>query len=119
MKIGLNYIVVYAMGFYGNRTITRCYSEGDIDTILTGCTKDFREDEGIVVNKKIVKLPQTECYVIYDDSAEITKHSRLVCSIPEQNIKIYDKCLFCRKEGEELKSFLPEDIKQLNKYIID
>lgn len=118
MEIKSDYIVVYAMGFYGNKTLTRCYEEEDIDNILTGFATNIGKEE-TVVNKRIAKLPQTECYVVYDGGAEIKSSSKLVCSIPEQNIKIYDRCLFCRKDGDELKSLLPEDIEYLNQYIVD
>lgn len=109
---------VLTMGYYGNRTLVDC-TENQIDEVLTGAVKEVREMLNIVPNRKFVALPNTDCYVLYDVNREIKENSRVVCVISEQNIKIYDKCIFCRKDGDTIQGLLPEDIEKINEYIVD
>lgn len=109
---------VLAMGYYGNRTLVNC-TDDQVDEVITGATKEVRQMLNIVPNRNFIALPGTECFVVYDMNREVTEHSKVVCYIPEQNIKVYDKCIFCRKEGDEIKGILPEDIRKIDKYIVD
>lgn len=107
-----------AMGYYGNRTLVNC-TDDQVDEVITGATKEVRQMLNIVPNRNFIALPGTECFVVYDMNREVTEHSKVVCYIPEQNIKVYDKCIFCRKDGDKIKGILPEDIRKIDKYIVD
>jgi hypothetical protein len=108
-------LTVLAMGYYGNRTLIDC-SEGQIDEVLTGATKEIREILKIIPDRKFVALPDTDCYVLYNGNAKVDEYSKVVCSVPNV-VDIYDRCIFCRKEGDKVLSITTEDLEKINKYI--
>mgnify|MGYP007079209787 CR=1 FL=1 len=106
--------MVLAMGYYGNKTMT----DASVDEIISGFCASFIKEHGIKVNKEYIKLPDSECYVVYDPTKEKKPNEKLVCEISEYDIKIYSRCVFCRlDENGNTKSLLDEDFEIINKYI--
>lgn len=109
---------VFTMGFYGNRTIVPCRDESDIDMILTGwLDKELMKKMAEPIDKKFIQIPNSECYVLYNNNKQDS--NRVVFNIPEENIKIYGRCIICRLENNEIKGIASDDISTFEKYIVD
>ena len=111
---------VFTMGFYGNRTVVPCYKDEDIDSILTGCLdKDLLKERKETINRKFIKIPNSDCYVLYDTNTNIDEHSKVVFSIPEKNVDIYNRCVICRYENKQIKGIEENDYETFSQYIVD
>lgn len=109
---------VFTMGFYGNRTIVPCYDDEDIDCILTGYTnKELMRKMAEPIDKRFVKIPNSKCYVLYNNHNQ--DNSRPVIIIPEENIKVYGRCIICRKDNDNITGIETDDIATFEKYIVD
>lgn len=111
-------LYVLAMGYYGNRTGIYI-NESQIDEVISGSTKKIRDMLNIVVDRKIVNFPNTDCCVVYDANYELTKHSYVVCDVPQIGLKVYDKCLFCKYDGKNFSSLDDDGYEQIKDYIKD
>lgn len=118
MKKDLIYIV--AQAFYGNRIETEISRE-EIDHFILGYL-----DSSIKITEKIdrtiVRVPNTENIVIVYNKYEEENHSNMnpLAIIPENNIKIYSRCIVCRmNDNGEFESLQGEDYDQFMKYLAE
>lgn len=121
---------VVAQAFYGNRTETDIQLE-NLDRFILGYI-----DNSIAVtepiNRTIVKIPNTDNIVIvynkYQEEEELHRKEKLFSEnnyelkplviIPENNLKIYSRCIICRvdKHGN-FESLHNEDYNKFMKYL--
>lgn len=118
MKKDLIYIV--AQAFYGNRTETEISRE-EIDHFILGYL-----DSSIKITEKIdrtiVRVPNTKNIVIVYNKYKEENHSNMnpLAVIPENNIKIYSRCIVCRmNDNGEFESLQGEDYDQFMKYLAE
>lgn len=110
-----NKIYIIAQGFYGNRTATYIERE-KVDFFLKGVfSPELFPEEDKTVDRKIVRVPNTENMVIvYDQNQENefikkgkTKH--IFCEIPEIGLKLHSRCFACTIDKKcELQNFTSE-----------
>lgn len=111
---------VFTMGFYGNRTVVPCYKDGDINKILSGwLDEELMNKMAEPIDRQFVKIPNSDCYVLYDGNMKVDEHTKVVFSIPEQNVNIYGRCVICRYENDEIKGIEDNDYETFSKYIVD
>lgn len=115
-------INVIAQAFYGNKTATSVNTE-NLDRFILGYL-----DNSIPVIEKIdrtiVKVPNTENIVIvynkYEDERYKNGDWEPLVVIPEENIKLYSRCIVCRiDEQGQLESLQREDFKHFMDYLAD
>ncbi len=127
-----NVIKVMAQGFYGNRTATEVNRE-NVDRFILGYMDDsLKVTEK--VDRTIVNIPNTDNIVIvynkYEEEYELNKKERLfnengyelkpLVVIPEENIKLYSRCIACRmNEHGELESLNDEDFEDIMNYLAE
>lgn len=127
-----NNIKVVAQGFYGNRTETEVNRE-NLDRFILGYI-----DDNIAVTEKIdrtiINIPNADNIVIvynkYQEENKRNKKEELfkkenyelkpLVVIPENNIKLYSRCVVCRiNEHGELESLRDDDYKKIVNYLAE
>lgn len=115
------YINVIAQQFYGNRTTTYICTE-DIDFFLRGSLNtQLALEEDNIVNRKFIRIPNTESLVIVYDQNQEEKYiniefpriyaqegkkyrerwgeelkMHISCEIPEMGVQLHTRCFACR-----------------------
>jgi hypothetical protein len=116
----MNAIRVMAQGFYGNRTVTDVRKE-NVDRFILGYMDDALEVKE-KIDRTIVHIPNSDNVVIvynkYEEEIEVNPNPLVI--IPENNIKIYSRCIACRmNEDGELESLEVSDLKNLKQYLAE
>ena len=117
-----NTIKIVSQAFYGNRTRTEINKE-DVDRFILGYIDDsiaITEE----INRTIIGVPNTDNIVIVynkykEDEATSRKEGRNpLVVIPENNIKLYSRCIVCRlDENGKFESLQSGDYKKFMKYL--
>lgn len=123
---------VVAQGFYGSKTETEIRKE-NLDRFILGYLDDsIIEAERI--NRTTIKIPNAENIVIVynkfkeeeklHDKKELADKKnyelRPVVFIPEEDVKLYSRCIVCRvNEDGEFESLQKEDYEKFMKYLAD
>ena len=119
-------ISVLIQAFYGNRVRTFLTND-EIDDMLRS-VKPYNQ-----VNRTFIKLPDTECYLVYNKYREEytlkqnekwLKEEGYVAKplgfVPELGIEIYSRCIVCRRDEQgELKSLEKDDYAEVIKYLAE
>ena len=117
-----NTINIMAQAFYGNRTETSINVK-DMDRFILGYL-----DNSIPITEKIdrtiVNVPNADNIVIvYNKYQEEDEHSRGVnplVIIPEEDIKIYSRCIVCKtNESGEFVNLNTDDYDKFMKYLAE
>lgn len=120
-------IRIIAQAFYGNRTRTEI-NRKDVDRFILGYL-----DESVnmteKVDKTIISVPNTDNIVIvynkYQEEECLNRKNnghkaKPLAVIPENNIKIYSRCIACRiNEDGELESLQSGDFGKVKKYLAE
>lgn len=127
-----NMISIVAQAFYGNRTGTDIKKE-DVDSFILG-NLDGINGENEIVNRTIISVPNTDNIVIVYNKYEEEKRLKdkeeyfakdnyelkPVVVIPENNIKLYSRCIVCRMNGNgELESLEKGDYEKFVNYLAE
>lgn len=127
-----NMLKIVAQAFYGNRTGTEVKPER-LDAFILG-NVDGVIDKYEKVDRTIVSVPNTDNIVIvynkYQEEERLQRKEELfnnegyelkpVAVIPENNIKIYSRCIVCRmNESGELESLQNGDYKKFVNYLVE
>lgn len=112
---------VVAQAFYGNRTATEIRLE-ELDKFILGYL-----DNSIIVTEKIdrsiIEIPSLNNVVIvynkYQEEEILNKnYKKPLVDIPENNVKIYSRCVVCRiNDNGELESLQNGDYEKFAKYL--
>lgn len=117
-----NNIRIVAQAFYGNRTFTEINKE-EVDRFILGyIDNNIKVTEQI--NRTIVNIPNTDNIVIvynkYEDEIYMNENYKPLVTIPDNNIKIYSRCIVCRmNENGELASLENDDCDKFMKYLAE
>lgn len=109
---------IIAQQFYGNRTgteIERC----KVDLFLRGCMDEDLFADSDKVNRKIVRVPNSDNIVIVYDQAQEDENDKLrvSCEIPEIGFKIHTRCFACRMDKNgKFQSLEKGDTEKFIKY---
>lgn len=127
-----NLISIVAQAFYGNRTGTEIRKE-NVDSFILGHIdgNSYKED---IVDRTIISVPNTDNIVIvynkYEEEkrlndkkeyfAEDNYELKPVVVIPENNIKLYSRCIVCRmNDNGELDSLKDGDYEKFVNYLAE
>lgn len=130
MNTEKNVIGIVSQAFYGNRVGTEVKKE-NIDSFILGYqSNDIPVTEPI--DRTIINIPNTDNIVIvynkYEEEAALNRKEELLkekdyvlkplAVIPEENVKIYSRCIVCRiNENGELESLREGDYEKFVKYL--
>lgn len=115
-----NLISIVAQAFYGNKTETEI-SKNNIDHFILGYLDNSIEITS-PIDRTIVHVPNTDNVVIIYNKYQEEKHmnENPLTYIPENNIKIYSRCIVCRmNESGEFESLEYEDFDKFMKYLAE
>lgn len=123
MNTSTDKIFIITQAFYGNRTATKINRE-EINFFLRGIlSPEFLPDGANMVDRKVVRVPNTENLVIvYDQTQEderiASEHTKYVsCEISEIGLKLHTRCFACRiDENGELQSLEAGDGEKFIEY---
>lgn len=132
MKANKELLRVVAQGFYGNRTETDIEVK-NLDRFILGYI-----DDNIPVTEKIdrtiVKIPDTNNIVIvynkYQEEERLKEKENLLKNknyelkplavIPENNLKLYSRCIVCRmNEDGKFENLQHDDFEKFMKYLVE
>lgn len=120
-------IEILVQGFYGNRTATEIRKDNFDSFMLGYLDKTLCKEEEI--DRTIVKIPNTDnIVVVYNKYQETRKYELMkkhtdyvpkpVVSIPELDLEIYSRCIFCKmdedRELDSLRNFCRCSIQEEN-----
>ena len=106
-----------AQAFYGNKTMTEIKVK-NMDRFILGYLNNSMEIKE-EINRTVVKVPDTDNLVIVYNKAQEENYKDYdpLAEIPEENLKIYSRCIACRMdEFGNFMSIEPEDVEILNNY---
>ena len=103
-------IGVIMQAFYGNRVYMEL-SEQNIDNVLQGSLDSNIKPE-FSSERIIIRVPNSECVIVYDGHEETLLRERIeewkrennkyiphpLAFIPEEDIEIYSRCFVCRMD---------------------
>ena len=117
-----NLINIMAQGFYGNRTATKI-DKDDVDRFVLGYLDKSLEVRS-KIDRTIIHVPNTDNIVIvynkYQEEETRLYNNKPYVVIPENNIKIYSRCIVCKMNNEgELESLQNEDCDKFIKYLAE
>lgn len=117
-----NLINIVAQAFYGNRTSTEIRKE-DIDRFILGYLDDSIKIES-QINRTVINIPNVNDIVIvynkYEEEEAKHNNAKPLAVIPENNIKIYSRCIVCRiNENGEFESLQNDDYNKFMKYLAE
>lgn len=116
-----NLINIVAQAFYGNRTTTEISRE-EIDSFILGYLDDSIKITS-EIDRTIIHVPNTDNVVIVYNKYEenkIDSNARPLVIIPENDIKIYSRCIVCRMNNDgEFESLQNNDYNKFMKYLAE
>lgn len=123
-------IQVVMQSFYGNRTITEIKAE-DFNHMLLGILdKEVIDINDYQIDRSIIKVPNTENIVIVFNKHQEEEYRQYrendseqhipTVYIPEENIKLYSRCIVCRMNDDGcFESLQDEDFDKFMKYLTE
>lgn len=123
-----DFIVVFAQGYYGNRTITEVKKDKIVDFLDSYNEKNDIVIQRIPTNKDIVIVYNRESEKNVEEDMQTERYKetiamgffgyRVLACIPELNIELRSRCFFARiDENGELCSIEDGDFQYFGKYV--